>query len=113
MKTKIVYVLVSSNNDIYLEQAYVSMYSVKYYMPDAHITLLTDKLTEATFIGIRKKEIQSNSLLNVHETTLGLSCNEQSDLCTEEPPLTLSENQVHKFRQQILQPHLTQEKTSL
>lgn len=58
MKTKIVYVLVSSNNDIYLEQAYVSMYSVKYYMPDAHITLLTDKLTKATFIGIRKKEIQ-------------------------------------------------------
>ena len=58
MKTKIVYVLVSSNNDIYLEQAYVSMYSVKYYMPDAHITLLTDKLTEATFIGVRKKEIQ-------------------------------------------------------
>ena len=61
----------------------------------------------------RKKEIQSNSLLNVHETTLGLSCNEQSDLCPEEPQLTLSENQVHKFRQQILQPHLTQEKTSL
>lgn len=58
MKTKIVYVVVSNDNDIYLEQAYVSMYSVKYYMPDAHITLLTDKLTEATFIGIRKKEIQ-------------------------------------------------------
>ena len=28
MKTKIVYVLVSSSRDIYLEQAYISMYSV-------------------------------------------------------------------------------------
>lgn len=58
MKTKIVYVLVSSPNDIYLEQAYVSMFSVKYYMPDSKITLLTDKLTADTFEGIRKKEVQ-------------------------------------------------------
>ena len=58
MKTKIVYVLISSPNDIYLEQAYVSMYSLKYYTPDAHIVLLTDTLTEQTFRGIRKKELK-------------------------------------------------------
>ena len=58
MKTKILYVLVSSEKDIYLEQAYISMYSAKYYMPDAHITLLTDKATNETFHGIRAKEIE-------------------------------------------------------
>lgn len=54
MKTKIVYVLTSSENDIYLEQAYISMYSLKYYNPSANITLLTDKLTADTFLGLRK-----------------------------------------------------------
>ncbi len=58
MKTKIVYVLVSSDKDIYLEQAYISMSSLKHHMPDAHITLLTDKLTETSFTGIRKKEVE-------------------------------------------------------
>ena len=56
MKTKIVYVLVSSSQDIYLEQAYISMYSVKYYMPDAHIILLTDTQTKTTFTNVRKEE---------------------------------------------------------
>ncbi len=58
MKTKIVYVLVSNPSDIYLEQAYISMYSAKYYMPDVHITLITDNHTEKTFFDvIRKKEL--------------------------------------------------------
>ena len=58
MKTKIVYVLVSSDKDIYLEQAYVSMCSLKFYMPDAHITLLTDVATKETFHGVRKLELK-------------------------------------------------------
>lgn len=45
MKTKVAYVVVSSPNDIYLEQAYVSMFSLKHHMPDAYIVLLTDRLT--------------------------------------------------------------------
>ena len=57
MQTKIVYVLVSSDKDIYLEQAFVSMCSLRYYMPEAHITLLTDKITAETFVGVRKKEV--------------------------------------------------------
>ena len=58
MKTIIVYVLTSTNKDIYLEQAYTSMYSLKYYMPEAHIVLLTDKETEKTFTGLRKEEVK-------------------------------------------------------
>lgn len=58
MKTKIVYVVVSSPEDVYLEQAFVSMYSLKFHMPDAHIILLTDKLTSETLTGIRKKEVK-------------------------------------------------------
>ena len=56
MTTKLLYVLVSSYADIYLEQAYISMYSAKYYMPDCHITLLTDRLTSDSFIGERRVE---------------------------------------------------------
>ena len=58
MKTKIVYVLVSAPDDIYLEQAYVSMCSVRYQMSDAHIVLLTDRLTAESFTGIRKDEVK-------------------------------------------------------
>lgn len=57
MKTKLLYVLVSTDADIYLEQAYISMYSAKYYMPQCHIALLTDKLTNDSLTGIRSKEI--------------------------------------------------------
>lgn len=58
MKTKIVYVLVSSEKDIYLEQAYISMCSLRHYMPDARIVLLTDNITAGTFVGIRKEEVK-------------------------------------------------------
>lgn len=45
MKTKIVYVLVSNNTDYYLEQAYVSMFSLKKYNPKAQIYVVADKDT--------------------------------------------------------------------
>lgn len=54
MKTKLLYVVVSSPKDIYLEQAYVSMFSARFHMPDAHITLLTDRATDDSFVGVRK-----------------------------------------------------------
>jgi len=56
--TKLLYVLISTDADIYLEQAYVSMFSVKHHMPQSHITLLTDKDTEKSFTNIRGKEIK-------------------------------------------------------
>ena len=52
----ILYVLVSSPSDIYLEQAYISMHSLRYYMPNAYIVLLTDSATKRSFTGIRKEE---------------------------------------------------------
>lgn len=45
MKTKIVYVIVSNEQDIYLEQAWVSAYSLRLYTPDTHIIFVTDKDT--------------------------------------------------------------------
>lgn len=57
-KIKFVYVLTSTEKDLYLEEAFVSMYSLKQQMPDAHIVLLTDDRTHATFVGLRKKEVQ-------------------------------------------------------
>ena len=58
MKAIIVYVLTSSPSDIYLEQAFVSMYSLKHHMPEAHIVMLTDSVTEKSFTGVRKTEIK-------------------------------------------------------
>jgi hypothetical protein len=43
MKTKIVYVLVSSENDIYLEQAWVSIFSLRHFNPSAHIAIIGDE----------------------------------------------------------------------
>ncbi|MBP3256500.1 MAG: hypothetical protein J6M23_00665 [Bacteroidales bacterium] len=48
MKTKLLYVLVSSRADVYLEQALVSATSARRHNPDACLTLLTDTVTEAT-----------------------------------------------------------------
>lgn len=46
MKTKIVYVVVADKNSIYLEQAYVSVWSLKYYNPDASVTFVMDNRTK-------------------------------------------------------------------
>ena len=43
MKTKMVYVLVSNDKDYYLEQAYVSMFSLKKYNPKAQIYVVADQ----------------------------------------------------------------------
>ena len=49
MKTKLLYILVSSKADVYLEQAYVSATSARLRNPEAFITLLTDTATEESF----------------------------------------------------------------
>jgi hypothetical protein len=50
---KYLYVLVSDENDYYLEQALMSITTLKMYTPDAYISLLIDDSTEKTLIGIR------------------------------------------------------------
>lgn len=55
MQTTIVYVLTSSEKDIYLEQLWLSVYSLRQYHPEANVILLTDKKTEVTLVGNRAK----------------------------------------------------------
>ncbi len=53
MKTKIVYTLVSSEKDIYLEQLWVSIYSLRLYNSEAHVIVLVDDKTNETLTGYR------------------------------------------------------------
>ena len=52
MKTKLLYILVSSQADVYLEQAYVSALSARRRNPEACLTLLTDEDTQMS-LGTR------------------------------------------------------------
>lgn len=78
MNTKLLYVLVSSVNDLYLEQAYVSMYSAKKYMPDCHVVLLVDKNTYDGFVGIREKEVSLADEIIVVDLDTKLSSQKRS-----------------------------------
>lgn len=53
MKTKIVYVLVSNENDVYLEQAWLSLYSLRLHNPNTHVIVLMDDNTERSLVGNR------------------------------------------------------------
>lgn len=59
MKTKIVYVVVSNKDSIYLAQAYASAWSLKYYNPDASITLVMDNKTSAVWDNCGFDEFKS------------------------------------------------------
>lgn len=53
MKTKIVYVITSSDKDILLEQLMLSLHSLKYYNPTASVYLVVDQDTKASIKGCR------------------------------------------------------------
>lgn len=62
MKTKIVYVVASLDDDIYMEQAIVSAWSARHYNPDCQIEMVCDQDTFVTLnSGIRA---QYKSLFN-------------------------------------------------
>jgi hypothetical protein len=68
MQTKIVYVLVSNDSDTYLEQALLSMCSLRIHNPDTEIILIVDDLTDATITGKRSnilKYITSKVVVNI------------------------------------------------
>lgn len=54
MRTVIVYIVVSDEHDIYLEQTCLSMHSLRLYNPDVRIIAVMDKCTEITLYGNRK-----------------------------------------------------------
>lgn len=45
MKTQIVYVLVSSEKDVFLEELWVSVWSLRQYEPDVTVNVIVDELT--------------------------------------------------------------------
>lgn len=57
MRTKIVYVIVSDESDIYLEQAWVSAYSSRQHTPDAHIVFVTDEDTYKNIMRPGRKAV--------------------------------------------------------
>ena len=59
MKTKLLYVLVSSPEDNYLEMAHISITSAKYHMPDSHVVLIVDDMTDKTMDENRKKILEN------------------------------------------------------
>lgn len=46
MKTKIVYSLIASKNDLFLEECWVSIYSLRIFHPEASVVLLVDEPTK-------------------------------------------------------------------
>lgn len=53
MNICLVYVLTSSEKDIYLEQCLVSLYSLRVHNPDAEVIVLVDDKTKASIVGQR------------------------------------------------------------
>lgn len=73
-----VYVLTSSQNDLYYEQFFLSVYSLRLYNPDAHITLLTDKPTKDNLAGKRQHYEEYITEIKVVETPPELNRKESS-----------------------------------
>lgn len=59
MKTKLLYTLVSSPKDNYLEMAHISITSAKYHMPDSHVVLIVDDVTDKAMDENRKKILEN------------------------------------------------------
>lgn len=59
MKLKIVYDVISTEEDNYFEQAWVSMFSLKHYNKNAYIVLLTDKSTLMTINNTYREKAKS------------------------------------------------------
>lgn len=70
MKTKIVYVVTSDETDVYLEQALLSVFSLRKHNPSAFVELVVDQDTDATIAGKRGeilKYIDNKVVVNVPE----------------------------------------------
>lgn len=55
MNTKIVYTLISDSSDYFLEQALISVFSLRKHNPEATVELVVDKVTAATLVEKRSK----------------------------------------------------------
>ena len=73
MKTKIVYVLVSSFADCYYEQLLISLYSMKIHNPSSSIIIVTDDITFTTLTGQRSGLYEYNCEVKVIEVPVQYS----------------------------------------
>lgn len=78
METKFVYVLVSSETDIYYEQCLLSAYTLRHYNKDSHIIVLVDQATRDTLNKKRSELQQYVDEINVIETPVGYKPVERS-----------------------------------
>lgn len=70
MNTKIVYVVTSDETDVYLEQALLSVFSLRKHNPNAYVELVVDQDTDSTIAGKRGeilKYIDNKVVVNVPE----------------------------------------------
>ncbi len=81
METKILYVLVSNKEDIFWEQTYISMYSLRKHNPKVKVSLLTDDVTDASLIGVRSRIL---------------------DLVDERVVVNLEKNLSNKYKSRVL-----------
>lgn len=58
MTTKLVYALTCNEGGTYIEQALLSIYTARYYNPDATIILLIDDKTDELLVGTRGQVLQ-------------------------------------------------------
>ena len=58
MNTKLVYVLTCAPDHYFIEQALLSVYTARYYNPDATIVLIVDDLTDKLLVGIRAEILE-------------------------------------------------------
>lgn len=80
MNTKIVYVLTSNPNDIYLEQFYVSGLSLRKHMNDCYMCLIVDSKTAQSFTGFRKTMSEIADNICVVDLSENISNQEKSRL---------------------------------
>lgn len=71
MKTKIVYALVSSPSDFYMEQAMISVHSLRMYNPNAVVELVVDAITDMNLVEKRAKIREYVDEVHVIETPEG------------------------------------------
>lgn len=62
---KFVYVLVSTSNDFYVEQAFLSILSLRKHNPDAYVELVTEEETKISLIGLRGRILETLNEMHV------------------------------------------------
>lgn len=85
MDTKILYVLVSNYEDIFWEQTYISIFSLRKHNPNVKVSILVDDVTDESLIGIR------GGLL---------------DLVDEKIVVELDRNMTNKFKSRVLKTNM-------